>query len=140
MKNIKIKCVGFLEVLQSVSCQTILSILPRQSSLSISACARKNASNIDFSLSKIQEPYPTINNNNRERNYPLPLLLITPWLSACATHNCVRYQDHFLTEAKFAANKYPLCQKNALNIDFPPRQIQEHYPTINSNKEKNSLI
>ena len=37
-------------------------------------CARKNASNIDFPPRQIQEHYPTMNNNKRKKNSPMPLL------------------------------------------------------------------
>ena len=55
---------------------------------------------------------------------------------------CVRYKVtslhiiFFLNESNMAANKYPLFQKNASNIDFSLRQIQEPYPTMNNNRRK----
>ena len=40
------------------------------------SCARKNASNIDYSSRQIKEPYPTMNKNRREKKLPLAFIAL----------------------------------------------------------------
>ena len=55
------------------------------------------------------------------------------------THKCVRYQDLFLTEAKFAANKYPLCQKKCFKHWFSPEANTRTLPNYEQQQEKKKL-
>ena len=58
------------------------------------------------------------------------------------THKCVRYQDIFLTEAKFAANKYHLCQRKCFKHWFSPEANTRTLPNYEQQqeKEKNLLL